>query len=400
MSIAPAVVFPWCRRATAVFVCLLTPLPAANGAARASTADATEASESPAETVDGGLRREIEGRGVSFQGWLLLDATATLSGGARRGSALRYPLALTLDVDGERFVGWKGTRAHVGWRAHQGGSAADLVGDAQGVDNVDAAPFRRLFEAWIEQGLAGGRARVKAGRFDANTEFAGVESAAAFVHSSAGFSPTIVGFPSYPDPAPSFSAFADPAPWLHVGGGAFLVEDGSGGGRATFLVGELGFRWSAAGRSGRLALGRWRHGGTFERAGSGPARGAGGHYAVVEQQLVPPAAGRETSLALFVQAGEADGRASDLDRHLGLGLAWPGAVPGRPDDTIGVLLTTVRFSPDGPSAGGRETAVELVYDAQFGSRLGIRADLQRIANPGGAGRRRALVASARAEIRF
>jgi porin len=290
----------------------------------------------------------------------------------------------------------------VGWRAHQGGSAADLVGDAQGIDNVDAAPFRRLLEAWVEQGLAGGRVRVKAGRVDANTEFAAVEAAAPFVNSSAGFSPTIVGFPSYPGPAPSLGAFFDGVPWLHVGVGAFLVPGARGGdARAAFLVGELGGRWRVAGQPGRLAVGRWSHRGALADPDGNSVLAARGHYAVIEQQLAPRADGG-AGLALFVQAGEADGRASDIDRHLGIGLAWPGAVPGRRDDTVGLLLTAVRFSPDGPSreGSGHETAVELVYDARLASRVGLKADLQRVANPGGTGRRAALVASVRFEIRF
>ena len=366
----------------------------------ARSADAPDEETSMADAGGDGLRGAAERRGIAFEGRLLLDATANLEGGARRGAVLRSPLAVSLDLDGERLAGWSGTRAHLEWRAHQGGSAADLVGDAQGVDNVDALPFRRLLEAWVEQGLAGGRARIKAGLADANTEFALIESAAAFTHSSAGFSPTIVGFPSYPAPAPVLAAFGEPAAWLHLGGGAFVVRD-SAGARAEFFVVEAAGRWRLGGRPGRLALGRWRHGGAFARTDGAPARGTGGHYAVIEQAIVPSGGG-ESGPALFLQAGEADGRVADLDRHLAVGIVWPGPWPGRPDDTFGVLVTSARLGAAASSAGraGLETAFEIVYDARFGERLGLKGDLQLVVDPGGAGRRPALVASLRVELRF
>lgn len=107
-------------------------------------------------------------------------------------------------------------------------------------------------------------------------------------------------------------------------------------------------------------------------------------------------------ISVFLQAGRASGHAGDVDQHVGGGLVWPGALPGRPEDIVGILLSAVRFDAAGPSAlrPGGETAVELVYDARLLERLSVRADLQRISNPGGQGRRPALVGSLRAEVRF
>jgi len=362
--------------------------------------------ESRRET-EPGLRGALDARGLVFEGVLLLDHSTNLNGGLRRGSAFRYPLGLSIDVDTARLVGWSGGRLHLAAYAHHGASGARLVGDAQGFDNLDAAPFRGLFEAWCEQRLARGRVRVKAGRVDANTEFAAVESAAPFLHSSAGFSPTIVGFPSFPGPAPSVNVIADVA-WLHLGLGAYRVNGfpASGNGSApsaSFVVAEAGARWRVAQRAGRLSIGRWRHGVTFERSSAGPARGTDGSYAVLEQDVRPRAFTDEPAIAVFVQAGQA-GRdeVSDVDQHLGGGLVWPGVLPLRRADALGVLVSTVRFVEGGPSAlrAGRETALELVYDARLGARLGLKADLQRISNPGGQGRRPALVGSLRAEVRF
>ena len=51
---------------------------------------------------------------------------------------------------------------------------------------------------WLERRLLRDRLRLKVGKADANADFAGVFAGGEFLHSSAGYSPTIQGFPSYP----------------------------------------------------------------------------------------------------------------------------------------------------------------------------------------------------------
>jgi carbohydrate-selective porin OprB len=352
-----------------------------------------------------GARARLEAHGVDVALTLLVDHSTSVVGGLRRGGALRLPLDLRLNLDGERLAGLRGARAELGFRRHSGRHATEaLVGDLQGFDNVDAAPFADLLVAWYEQSLFGSRLRVKLGKADANTEFASTEHGGAFLHSAAGYSPAIVGFPSYPAPAPGVSLALEPRPWIHLAGGIYWHRGRGEQRRAAFQVAEAGLRWrSGRSRAGRLAAGVWQHGmprGEFEPvAGDEPsgARAVAGTYGVLDQELWHAAGGR--SLALFAQLGRTPGAAAGgVERHLGLGLAWTGPLRARDQDVVGLLVSTARLRARAPGAAPAETAFELLYAARLAPWLGVTTDVQLIANPGGRGLPAAVVASVRAEI--
>lgn len=379
-----------------------------------AAAQAGEADEPP--TAERGLRAGLARRGVTFELLLQADHSTAISGGVGRGSALRRPLAFALDLEGAPLLGWSGAHLHFGLQAHGGRHGADLVDDTQGFDNVDALPFQQLSELWLEQRFLSGRARVKLGKADANADFARVTLAGGFLSSSAGFSPTIAGFPSYPNPATGAAVFLQPHRRLSLGAGLY---DGAtlpgchgrtgnrgagtlwGAPAALFLLGEAGARFALGARPGRIAAGVWRHTATTSDAAGGGRRPASGSYLVVEQGLV--AAGTSEGLpgmGVFAQVGLADGRVSEVDRHLSLGLAWAGPLRRRPADSLGLLVTSVRLGgAAGRQRGGRyETALEAFYDFRLRPWLGLKPDLQYIIDPGGRGERGALVATLRASV--
>jgi hypothetical protein len=161
-------------------------------------------------------------RGVEISLVVQADASTNLTGGLRQGTAVRVPLRGALDLDTERLLGWRGGHLHAGIQALEGRNASEaLVGDLQGFNNVDSDRFRQLSELWLEQRLFGGRLRLKLGKADANADYARVEASGEFLNSSAGYSPTIQGFASYPDPAMSVSLVGDPARWLSLAAGVY-----------------------------------------------------------------------------------------------------------------------------------------------------------------------------------
>jgi porin len=365
-----------------------------------------------------GLRERLARRGVEVMLILQGDPSANLTGGLRQGTAMRVPVHAALDLDMERLLGWRGGRLHAAVQGLEGRNASEhLVGDLQGFNNADSQRLRQVSEAWLEQRLLRDRLRLKLGKADANTDFARVDSSGEFLNSSAGYSPTIQGFPSDPDPAASVSLFASPAGWLSLGAGVYdgATHEGchgrtgnSGPGTlfgspdALFAVGELGIRYSLGGRPGRLTVGSWRHTGTFEGEGGATRRGISGLYAVLEQRILQEPGDGTQGIVAFAQFGASDGRWSEVEQHAALGLAATGALPGRDRDVLGLMLTSVVASRLCPTAGGsrRESVLELYYGVAVRPWLMVKPDLQHIKNPGAGGVKDALVGTLRVTLAF
>jgi porin len=365
-----------------------------------------------------GLRGALEDEGVELTLVLQADPSANLSGGLRRGTVVRVPLQAGLDVDAERLLGWRGGRLHAGAQTFDGRNATDeLVGDLQGFNNVDAERLRQVSELWLEQRLLGDRLRIKLGKADANADFARVFASGEFLNSSGGYSPTIQGFPTYPDPAMSLSVFGKPAGFLSLGAGLFDGATQAGchgrtGNRgfgtffgapdALFVVGEMGLHFTLGGRPGRLGFGSWKHTGTFERFDGSARRGTTGHYGVFEQRLAQAGDDEDRGLDLFAQLGTSDPGLSEIEEHVSIGLAAKGALRGRPRDVAGVMLSSVRMSARCPEAGARrrETAIEAYYGVQLQPWLIVKPDVQYILNPGARGASNALVATLRTTVSF
>jgi porin len=304
---------------------------------------------------------------------------------------------------------------------HEGRNGSDaLVGDAQGFDNSDAPRFRQLSELWFEQTLFRERLRLRFGKLDANSDFAHVENGSEFLNSSAGFSPTILGFPTYPDPAAGASAFVYPRPWLYSGAGVYdgATHEGChgrtgnrgpstlwGDPEALFLIGEAKLRWKLHGSlTGRIGAGAWRHTGAFDRFEGGRDQGAAGSYVVFDQFVWREGANGsgEQGLAAFGQLGWASRQISEIDQHVGFGLAWSGALPGRDRDVLGAMVSSVQFTdiPEAACLRKRETVLEAFYKLHVLPWFEVKSDLQYIANPGVRGASHALVGTVRAQVAF
>jgi porin len=399
-----------------LLVLLAAPLAASDNAAPAVPAPAP----APPPYATGnwfGARDALARRGVEITLIAQGDPSTSLAGGLRPGTAVRVPLQAALDLDTERLLGWRGGHVHAGLQALEGRNARELIGELQGFNNVDAERFRQLSELWLEQRFLGGRLRLKLGKADANADFARVQASSEFLNSSAGYSPTIQGFPSYPDPAMSVSVFLDAASGLSLGGGVYdgATHEGChgrtgnrgvgtffGGPDAFFYVAEAGLRYSVRGRAGRFGAGGWRHTGHFEGLDGTAREGASGLYAVLEHRLAQERGDPGQGLELFVQYGSSDGRFAEVDRHVSLGLSAKGAVAGRDRDVAGVMLTSVTRSARGArgAASRRESVLEIFYGLSVRPWLVVKPDFQYILNPGASGARDALAGTLRVTLAF
>jgi len=368
----------------------------------------------------GGLRHRLDDQGFTVESDFTLDYSHNFGGGIGRGSATRHLFNFNITLDTQRLGAWDNGTFFFNFQNNTGAGIGDEVGDVQGLSNMDADGRTQISEAWYEQLLFDEALSIRVGKIDVNGQFAYVDHGGEFLNSSMGFSPTIFVMPSYPDPAFGFSAFLYPTQTLYLGMGLFDgslqegVPTGSrgpmsllGGPGDLMYIAEAGKTWSLQNGTldGRLGLGAWIHDGDFVRFDGGTDDQAAGFYLVFDQVLWrenPEDADDAQGLAGFFQYGYADEDVSSVAHHLGAGVVWTGAIPGRDDDVMGLGVTSVLLSDEAGSGftDNTETAFELFYRLQITPFLSIKPDLQYIVNPGGAGADDVTAATLRLELNF
>ncbi len=369
----------------------------------------------------GGLRPQLEQQGITFEGVITADWSANLMGGAStNGDSFRHLLSLNLTLDTERLGWWQGGTVFVNFLNHNGESGSGDPGDFQGVSNIDAPGRTQVAELWIEQLLLDGRLRLKAGKIEANSDFAYPDHGGEFLNSSPGLSPTLFVLPTDPDPATGVVVFVYPDEHHYAGFGVFdgaLQEGVATGERGpktffaspadTFVIVEAGKRWAVGEHAlpGRVGIGAWHHTGTFVEFNGSIDDGTEGFYLTVDQVLWrenPGDEDDEQGVAAFFQYGLADGHVSAAEHHIGGGVVWIGALPGRDDDALGAAFGLVIFSdePGAAFSDNEEVAIEFFYKCQATPWISVKPDLQYILNPGGISLSDALVATVRCEVVF
>lgn len=328
----------------------------------------------------------LEGRGFTPGVAWTNDWSKNFRGGAcSRGSVNRYLLRSSLTARTDKLLGIRGGTAFVSLYHHLGGHGGDYAGDAQGFSNIDAPERTALYELWYEQEWSGGRVRIKAGKVDANTEFAAVANGADFLNSSMGYSPTILGFATYPQPRPSINLFIQPGKNLDLRAGLYDVA-----GAGAMLVIEGGRSWSVGANelNSRVAVGFWRRTGRMPCFDGDLKPGTNGWYLVAEQDVWRDRQNSRSDprgVSVFLQYGRAQDDVSAVTRHLGGGVNWRGPWLRRAADSAGVGATWVGFS-QWPGAGfetAGELAIEGYYRIHLSRFLSVSPDVQIIHHPGG-----------------
>lgn len=331
------------------------------------------------------LLREMNDHGFSFQGMIVYDWTEAL--GTRNDSENgfgRYSFDLSMPVDGKKLFGLAGSDGLVRLKQHMRQFGATYDGAAQVYSNIDANSRTTLYEIWVEQRLLSDKIRLKAGKIDANTEFAAVQSTGDFLNSSMGYSPTIMAFPTYPEPKLGVNAFLQSKKNYGLGVGVFQTT-----GTGRMLIVEPGHTWNLGQTEhpGRVSFGYWRLDGRIGRLDGFQVSGTQGFYSVLEQSIWHQHVGAqgERKLSTFLQAGWAEGKVSPITHHAGGGTVLQGLFRKRRQDAIGAAATWIRFSSE-PAAGfdlRSETAVETYYKASLTKHVALVQDFQYLYQPGG-----------------
>ena len=368
---------------------------------------------------------ELAAHGITLDVSIIADHSTVLEGGRNpRASADRFLAQAGVIIDTDKAVGWPGGTLNINYLGFHGDDGSRDTGDIQVYSNIDGPSFDALYSLWYQQDLIDDQLSIKFGKMDANADFAYVANGANFIHSSPGFSPTILsspgfsptilGFPSYPDPATAVNVFWRDKAGPYVGAGLYdgATQDGLNTGtrgpssffgapNATFYIAEAGTRYMIGDEPGRIGVGYWHHSGRFTAFDTGRNKRADGSYLVWDQGIYSNAA-TLTAVDAFFQYAKTDELISAIDTHVAGGAEFTGLLDGRPKDVSGLMASYVGFS-DAPGADF-EADYELAVEAFYGIRpkpwLELKPDIQYIINPGGSGLDDALVGTLRARLAF
>ncbi len=369
------------------------------------------AEESPLTGTWGGVRTKLEDKGALLKGTYTGDYIADRSGGLRRKRAFVGAVDLSLTLDAEKMLGWKGTTLYLyGFGNNGGAPSRDNVGDAQGVSFYETGRYMwTINDASIEKKLFNDRVSVLGGLYDLSNDFDLVDCARLFLNSSYFVNPTISssgvnGASIYPatsyggrirvQPIDGFTiqtAVLDGIPGKPV----FGKSDG------LLLATELSLLAGSEENSttlyGKYAVGYWQYTAWFDDIadvdddGNAVRRsGSSGFYGLIEKALYHEKENPDAGLAFFLRLGSCDPNTNQYDPYMSGGLVYTGLVKGRPGDKLGLAFASVSnsakyrqsMSAAGTPVDTTEKNLELTYLARITPWLAIQPDFQFVINPG------------------
>jgi porin len=366
-----------------------------------------------------GFRRQLADRGISIDPLFTADFASNFHGGNNtNGSAFLHLFNLYFTVNTEPLFGHPGGTFFADLLTQNGQSPSDEAGDYALVDELDYGGRTQVSEIWFEQKLLDDKLRIKLGKIDADTEFAYAENSFDFSNGGLNYAFPNTQFnfmPTAPDPGFGGVAFVYPSQYFYSGAGIFdgaLVEGYAGDyGPSTlfgspadlYLASEVGVRFGVNDNPWRIGVGAVHHTGTFTEFDGGTDDGNTGFYIVLDATIWKENPGDEEDkqgLGTFLGYNTADSEITEIDQHFTGGLAWTGAIPGRDNDVTGIGASYAHFAGGAGFEDTGELVVEAFYKFSITEFLSVKADLQYIKDPGGAGLEDALVGLVRVQVAF
>ena len=343
------------------------------------------------------------------------DVQGVVAGGRIRAGRALDDLDLAADFDLEQGLHLGGLSGRLELMMTSGGAPNGAVGSLQGVDNIEVArPGTRLYQAYLEQAMAGGRWSVRVGFTDYNAEFDVTDSSSLLLAPPFGVSAEIAATgPNGPSIFPS-TALAVRGKAQFGGAGYVLaglynadardLGDPHGPdwtGRAGLLaVAEAG--WT---RNGKLAVGIWRYTHKVPRLASltGDRTHAQGIYVLAERDLTRSSDTGPTVTGFF-RGGVSDGETGPFSGALQLGFRAGRLFAGRPDGSLSVGYSYSRltsgYRSENQIPGTDEHKIEFTYSDRLNAHLTIQPDLQWGEIAGSGSSRKSLSAGLRITVNY
>lgn len=332
------------------------------------------------------------------------DVAGPVSGGVSQAGRFLDNLMIEGDLDLDEAVGWAGATAHLSLLNNSGGAPNDLAGTLQGIDNIEVArPRGKVYEAWVQQAF--GRASVRAGLYDLNSEFYTTEAAGLLIAPPFGIGSELAatgpnGPSIFPSTALGLRIRIAPSDTTYVQAAAINAKAGvigdPSGVDTDFSQGALVAAEAGWTGRGKVAAGLWRYTRDqgdivdLDPAGQPARRAAAGAYLLVEQPL-RRAQGEVRAVAGFLRLGVSDGDTTPFKGGAQAGLLMTQVFGGRPDSALSVGVAYGGLSDKfqqtlaggGLSAASSESTLELTYADKVASRVTLQPSLQYVVHPGG-----------------
>ena len=332
--------------------------------------------------------QEMENRKVSpikFNASYVGDVVSNFSGGIKKGTTYLGLANLKAGFDTETASWWKGGRLFVNiGNTHGGEPSSTLVGDFQGVSNIEAGNLSFLYELWYRQNL--GKIDITLGLQDLNADFAVNDDGAMFTNSSFGIHSSIadnVAPPIFP-----LTALGANVKWNISD--TFLWEAAVFDGTPDdFKTNPYNTEWKLSKNQGYLAVmelqvkksllsgktGNYKAGVYYHQHNDTIAleQKNGGFYFVGDQQI-------SDKLYIFSQIGLCPKKMNKNNRYISLGLNCKGLIETRKNDQFGIAIA---YAGIHDSKVGSETAIEMTYKFELTKNIYMRPDIQYIINPAG-----------------
>ncbi len=312
------------------------------------------------------------------------DGVANFPGGIKKGSTYLGMATINVAFDTKKAGWWENGDAYIKLaNTHGGEPSATLIGDFQGVSNIEAGNLTWLYELCYRQTV--GSFTLIAGLQDLNVNFATSENGALFTNSSFGVHSSIadnITSPVFPLTALGVNLqwqLNDDMMWQ------IAVFDGTPDdfennpfnvnwklSKTDGYLAVTEFHWSKSllkDKNGKYKLGLYYH----KHLDNTIVKRNYGIYFVGEQQI-------SDKISLFSQIGLSPTSINIHNHFYSLGMNINHLFPKRKEDVWGLAVAYAGI--DGNQIGA-ETAIEMTYKFQVCDNLYIRPDIQYIINPAG-----------------
>lgn len=313
------------------------------------------------------------------------DIVSNFNGGIKTGTTYLGLLNLKAGFDTGNAGWWKGGGFFINIGNTHGGKPSEmLIGDFQGVSNIEAGNQTFLYELWFKQAI--GRFNFILGLQDLNANFSTSQNGALFTNSSFGIQSSIAD--NIPTPIFPLTALGGIVQWNISD--SFLwqaaIFDGT---PDDFESNPYNIHWKLSKQQGFLTVSEFQvkksllpgkkacykagvyyhqHNDTIDRE-----QRNGGLYFIGDQQI-------SGKIFLFSQIGLSPKGLNRHNHYYSFGINYNGMCMNRPDDQLGVAVAYAGFD-NGPV--GNETAIELTYKFQLNRNIYFRPDMQYIIHPAG-----------------
>ena len=329
------------------------------------------------------------------------DLASNVIGGVKQGFVLLGNTNLTLTFDSEKLKLWKGGLFFVNGQNNYGNSLSDLVGDIQGVNNIEASSNPRLYQFWYSQKI--NKIELTVGQHDLNSEFGFTDFGTTFMHSSFGIQPDIsINNPISIFPIASLGMIGK---WkLENVTLLAAIYDGNPG---NAIDNPNSLNWTVNKTEGALSifelqysqvvdsivkgtykLGVWNHS-LNKYSKNKNYSNSQGVYFIADYLLAREKLDKNQGLGAFVQFGIAPKKCNRINSYSGIGLVYHGVFKKRSSDDLGIAIgiasleSSLKQEESFHYYSNNESVIELTYKAIVNSQFSFQPDFQYVINPGG-----------------